>query len=56
MSKKNQLSETDIIIAIIGGISIERATDYCAWLHREYPNGVSVIAVRNDFHKFNART
>lgn len=55
MSKKNQLSETDIIIAIIGGISSERAADYCAWLHRKYPNGVPVIAVRNDFHKFNVR-
>ena len=52
MSSNNQFSETNIILALISDITEERARIYSAWLHEQYPAGIPVCAIRNDFSKF----
>lgn len=54
MSNNNQFSETNIIIALIDGISEDRAQKYCVWLHKQYPAGIPVCAIKNNFQQFAA--
>ena len=55
MSSNNQFSETNIILAMISGITEERARMYSAWLHEQYPTGIPVCAIRDDFPRFTTK-
>lgn len=54
MNNNNPFTEINVIVTMVGNISEDHARKYCAWLHKQYPTGIPVCAVKDDFQQFLA--